>query len=173
MPSRSLFQTHASAYVSIRQHTSAYRPHGFEVVIPDADFAVFATADEAVNKRRQRVHRALVRCIRQHTSAYATADEAVNKRRQRIHRALVRCIRQHTSAYGSIRQHPAAYGSIRQHTSPSIPDTIISICSSRFHTAAYVSIRQHTSAYVSIRQHTSAYVSIRRSAPRVSTDTCC
>jgi hypothetical protein len=47
------------------------------------------------------------------------------------------------ACWEGVRQHTSAYVSIRQHTS------------------AYVSIRQHTSAYVSIRQQISAYVSIR------------
>jgi hypothetical protein len=130
---------HTSAYVSIRQHTSA-----------------FCRSSHTWRARKS---------IRQHTSAYVSIRQHSVARhtpgapgrgggRCRIRRGSSRaCVRAGVSyactlhtPYVSIRQHTSAYVSIRQHTS------------------AYVSIRQHTSAYVSIRQHTSAYVSIHQLA---------
>jgi hypothetical protein len=123
----------ASAYVSVRQHTSAYvsiREHTH-------------TAETLLSASNERQHTSAYASIRQHTSAYG-GDAPVG-----IERARLLC----TSAYVSIRQHTSAYVSIRRRRS----------CRHRTSEASvYVSIRQHTSAYVSIRQHTSAYVSIRR-----------
>ncbi len=78
------------AYVSIRQHTSAY-----------------------VRRRRRGssfgcLHTSAYISIRQHTSAYVSI---------RQHTSAYVSIRQHTSAYVSMRQHTSAYVSIRQHTS--------------------------------------------------------
>jgi hypothetical protein len=143
-----------SAYVSIRQHTSAdasMRQHTSAYVI----IAAFARSCS----RRSYI------CIHvcQHTSAYVS----------------IRPIRQHTSAHVSIRHHcrviplffaQVLYVSIRQHTSACV--------STRQHTSAYVCIRRVIPLffaqvlYVSIRPHTSymsAYVSIRQHTPRLRT----
>jgi phosphoglycerate-specific signal transduction histidine kinase len=110
---------HTLAYVSIRQHTSASHSHSQSRLKTLANLGIVGAT--------------------LHTSAYSIRQHAT-------------CVStQHTSAYVSIRQHTSAY-SIRQHT----------------HTSAYVSIRQHTPAYVSIRQHMSAYVSIRRNTSALS-----
>jgi hypothetical protein len=87
-----------SAYVSIRQHTSAY------VSIRSAYVSIRTSAYVSMRQIclpqcEEPPERAPRRAsIRQHTSAYAS-------------------IRQHASAYASIRQHTSAYVSIRQHTS--------------------------------------------------------
>jgi hypothetical protein len=77
-----------SAYVSIRQHTSAYvRQYWHSVVLP-----TYASIRNLLRQTSEYVS------IRKHTSAYVS-------------------IRQHTSAYVSIRQHTSAYVSILHHTS--------------------------------------------------------
>ncbi len=77
-----------SAYVSIRQHTSAYvSTPGGAVVADDAELLKAFGKESRVPFD----HLTYV-SIRQHTSAYGS-------------------IRQHTAAYGSIRQHTAAYES--------------------------------------------------------------
>jgi hypothetical protein len=135
---------HPSAYVSIRQHTSAYG--NFPPPFP-----------ESASRR-------------QHTSAYVSIRQAYVSIRQ--HTSAYVSIRQHTSAYVSIRQHTSAcvggrlcFRQVRTraamlpfaHTRPPLR----ACCT-------YVSIRQHTLAYVSIRQHTSAYVSLSRTPTSVS-----
>jgi hypothetical protein len=84
----------ASAYVSIRQHTSAYVTYTGRV-------------------------RHLGLIIRQHTSAYVSIRHIYSGSPPpwpEVASAYV-SIRQHTSEYVSIRQHTSAYVSIRQHTS--------------------------------------------------------
>jgi hypothetical protein len=85
------------AYVSIRQHTSAY-----------ASIRQFCAGDTRPSDV------AAAACIRQHTSAYVSIRQfcAVDTRPFDV--AAAACIRQHTSAYVSIRQHKSAYVSIRQ-----------------------------------------------------------
>jgi hypothetical protein len=123
-----LAEQHASAYVSIRQHTRARVPGGTACV-----------------------------SIRQHTPAYARESACRNSMRQHTpayarESAWRNSMRQHASAYVSIRE-SAWRNSIRQHTSAYAPggrcrDRRAQV---RPHTPAYASIRQHTSAYVSIR----------------------
>jgi hypothetical protein len=124
------------AYVSIRQHMSAY-------VSICQQRGRKATCISRVSIR-QHMLRAYV-SIRQHMlSAKRQKGDLYLHNKQNandeVHRLAIPhlSIRQHTSAYVSIRQHTSTSGS----TPPK-------------HTSAYVSIRQHTSAYVSIRQHTS------------------
>jgi hypothetical protein len=134
----------STAYVSIRQHTSAY-------VLSCFDAARELDPPPVVQ------HTSAYVSIRQHTSCLASTPRANSIRRLHV-RACMRpyaiSVCGQPSASVSIRQHPSASVSIRQHTS------------------AYVSIRQHSdstptsacvwapAAYVSIRQHPSAYVSI-------------
>jgi hypothetical protein len=99
---------HTPAYVSIRQHTSAYVEASAAPRYPVAP-APYACIRSAYVQAciwhtfsiRAAIRSAYVQSyvrIRQHTSAYVS-------------------IRQHTSAYVSIRQHTSAYVRIRQHTS--------------------------------------------------------
>jgi hypothetical protein len=134
----SLLRQRSAAYVSIRQHTSAYLWQRSA-----------ATRKPRVLYAKPALPSACA-CIRQHTSAYVSTCTYVS-------------IRQRTSAYVSICQHMSAYVSIRQHLHIVALDSV----SVRQHTSAYVSLRQRTSAYVSVRQHTSAYVSIRRARTTV------
>jgi hypothetical protein len=100
---------HTSAYVSIRQHTSAY-----------------VSSVDAAGTRQclvQHLHTSAYVSIRQHTSAYVSISQLSRSGREV---SSVPCpapvCRQHTSAYVSIRQHTSAYVSIqayvsiRQHT---------------------------------------------------------
>jgi hypothetical protein len=73
---------HASAYVSIRQHTSAYVSKGHVVA-------------------RGYVVRRVLR-IRQHTSAYVSIRQAYVSISGRVSLVTYVSIRQHTSAYVSI-----------------------------------------------------------------------
>ncbi len=150
----------APAYVSIRQHTSAY----VSIRQPSACAEAHRT------------------CIRQHTSAQHTSAYVSIRQPSacaEAHRTCIRPrirphIRQQTSAYVSTRQHTSAYVSIRQssearlrrglvhlsvHVAEAFAEALnnsrVPACVSTSHTSAYVSIRQHTSAYVSTRQHTS------------------
>jgi hypothetical protein len=96
-----------SAYISIRQHTSAY------VSIRSAHTSAHTSASSALRREPPRRSAPLLPApvayvsIRQHTSAYVS-------------------IRQHTAAYVSIRvlfrvQHSSAYVSIREHTCLAAP----------------------------------------------------
>jgi hypothetical protein len=156
----------SSAYVRIRQHTSAYVS-----IIPES-----RSRPEAARPSRLE-HASLVQRSRQ---------QRIRRRSQRASWLSLRRwrVRQHADAYVSIRQHTSAYVSIRQRMRPhaDVPAAVAgtSACGRiRQHTSAYaydggvrepagclcggggyVSMRTHTSAYVSIRQHTSAYVSV-------------
>jgi hypothetical protein len=115
---------HASAYVSIRLHASAYAhqlPSGRRVLT-------------------RHLHTSAYVSIRLHASV-SCAPTAERPPRFDTSPACV-SIRQHTSACVSIRA-PTAERPPRFDTSPAC----VSI---RQHTSAYVSIRQHTSAYASI-----------------------
>ncbi len=170
-----------SAYVSIRQHTSAYVSiRHLRASAPTCSIRQHTSAYVSIRQHTS----AYVTCvqvlqpsayvsIRQHTSAYVTCVQVLQP-------SAYVSIRQHTSAYVSIRQHTSAYVSIR-HLRSSAP--ALSLCSlppspaavaapvpRSLPAPAYVSIRQHTSAYVSIRQHTSACCSCARSALAARTE---
>ncbi len=138
----------ASAYVSIRQHTSAYvsiRQHTSAYVIRQHTSAYLRFEHRSTRTPTARRPPVSYRnaCLRphpkptpsQHTSAYVSilqkrlppssskADNYIY-RSMRTQRHLV-SIRQHTSANGSIRQHTSAYGSIRQHTSTPTPTYMV------------------------------------------------
>jgi hypothetical protein len=87
------------AYVSMRQHTSAF------VSICQLQVA-------------QRLRLPVRACIRQHAAAYVSI-------RQRT--TAYDSVRQRTSAYGSIRQHAAAYDSMRRFLSVCMPHEALSI----------------------------------------------
>jgi hypothetical protein len=142
---------HTSAYVSIRQHTSADTSPSVSMTRAGAkrERASFDTAEQ--------LPRRTLCCVPGRDPA--SSSEARRNTRGGPGGAYV-SIRQHTSAYVSIRQNTSAYVSIRQHTSAYV--SIRQHTSDTSDTSAYISIRHHTSAYVSIRQHTSAYVSIRQ-----------
>jgi hypothetical protein len=125
-----------SAYVSIRQHTSAC------VNICSSRRLSMCSAHVRMRSAYVNIRQRMSACA-QHTSAYVSVRQ----------HAL--SIRQHTSAYVSMR---SAYVSIRQRTSACAQHTSAYV-SVRQHA---LGIRQHTSAYVSIRQHTSEYVRIRQ-----------
>jgi hypothetical protein len=122
---------HASAYVSIRQHTNVGCPL-------------------ARLRRRALCH--IIVSIRQHTSAYVSIRKHTSGH---IHRGMWTHIAdtrtQLTGVSALTSSMPVSASSTR----------LAAYVSRRQQTSAYVSIRQHTSAYVSIRQHTSAYVSNR------------
>jgi hypothetical protein len=165
---------HTSAYVSIRQHTSAY-VHGCldAGARTPRGLPAYVSIQQHTSRMpgRRSTQAAWSSCIRQHTSAYVTDARMPDARRVVfLHTSAYVSIRQHTSAYVSIRvsirQLTSAYVSIhtpaarpkrRRHWMGARPPRrLVSSCA--------VSIRQHTSEYVSIRQHTSAYVSIRQHA---------
>jgi hypothetical protein len=110
------------AYVSIRQHTSAYV--SIRHILASTSTPVYAN-------RWCTEHTSAHVSTRQHTSAYVSIRQPTSADVSR---------RQHTSADVSKRQHTSAYVSIRQHTSAYV--------SIRQHTSAYVSIR-HISASTS------------------------
>jgi hypothetical protein len=137
---RSIRQHASAAYVSIRQHTSAYVSQKRSSSVTASSCASPRAA--YVSMRLQ--HTSAYVSIRQHTSAKSAAAAW-----QRPH-APVRAqhssfIRQHTSAYVSIRQHTSAYISIRQNT------------------PAYASIRQHNTH--TCEQHSSLAALPAVSAP--------
>jgi hypothetical protein len=63
-----------------------------------------------------------------------------------------------TSAYASMRQHASAYVSIRQHTSAYVRGAADLLTHPPPKHVLPLACTRHTSAYVSIRQHTSAHV---------------
>ncbi len=160
----------ASAYVSIRQHTSAYvsylhAHHKLPLKNQHDHSGLHTTARELLTLAQshdvafalhlRRTHTAVIHAyvsIRQHTSAYV---------RIRPHTSAYVCIRQHASAYVSIRLHTSAYlqhtsACIHQHTSEYLSTSCVDLNGCCFmHTSAYISIRQHMSAC--IHQHTSVY----------------
>jgi hypothetical protein len=120
---------HTSAYVSIRQHTSAFLQRGV-----DDD-------ENGVRERRQgqpqdsQTLQPRPRNLREHE---LSATDTSTRR---------------LPAYVSIRQHTSAYVSIRQSSPP-----LTHLPADCQHTSAYVSIRQHTSRHLPADcQHTSAY----------------
>jgi hypothetical protein len=156
---------HASAYVSIRQHTSASVEPLCRTA--SADLMMAARRSCPTSSTSCIASSAEEGCIRQHTSAYVSIrphTSAYVTPAQRPAR-LVSHLLQKRGAYVSIRQHTSAYVSIRQHTSAYVTPAqrparlVLRLLQRR---SAYDSIRQHTSAYVSIRQHTAAYGSIRQ-----------
>jgi hypothetical protein len=162
---RFLYYLWRPAYVSIRQHTSAYvsirQPSLLHIASPTAFFTTCKDVSirqhtSAYVSIRQRCPSSLLHtasataffttCGDQHTSAYVSIRQHTSL--LHIASATAFLLPVKTSAYASIRQHTSAYVSIRQHTSAS---AFFTTCGDQ-HTSAYVSIRQHTSAYVSIRQ---------------------
>ena len=162
-----------SAYVSIRQHTSACTV--LRVNLRSLSHSCFRSGVfVCVCSKRYYLSSKLG------TAAGSLAFEPEKPFRRAA------CV-QHASAYVSIRQHASAcvtaYVSVRQRTSAYVSIRHLNLRSFflhsaiRQHTSAYVSICQrtfepeklfaelfafsNTSAYVSIRQHMSAYVSIR------------
>jgi hypothetical protein len=149
---------HTSAYVSIRQHTSAY--------------ATINLCWRQATARCSLPQHAYV-SIRQHTSAYVSI---------RQHTSAYVSIRQHTPACASIPRAPRSHKMRVRLTpeaslltdAPTHAAASSSSCAAsrrrsvaclRFaSSSAYVSMRRHTSAYIGIRRHTSAYVSIRQKA---------
>jgi hypothetical protein len=120
------------AYVSIRQHASAYGcSRGPQTLLHTS---------ACVSMRQHTAAPAALRhsCIRQHTSACVSI------------RLLPRP--SDTPAYVSIRQHASAYVSIRQLTSAYVEEGSEEVDrEERWQSKAYVSIRPHASAYVRIR----------------------
>jgi hypothetical protein len=116
------FQVTALGYVSIRQHTSAYRVAACQATAPAP-----------------------------HTSCPHCSAKALSSPAARLLPRSC-CRPGHTDAYVSIRMHTSAYGCIRMHTSaarrlplscrrPGHTDAYVSI---RPHTSEYVRIREHT-----------------------------
>ncbi len=118
-----------TAYVSIRQHTSAYVSRGTSAL------------DE---HRGERYARRLM--VRDDGTPHVFGCRCL------ILRDAAPVLRQHTSAYVSIRQHTSAYVCIRQQSLILRDAAPVLAHNVRQRTSAYVSIRQNMSAYVSIRQ---------------------
>jgi hypothetical protein len=102
----------APAYVSLRQHTSAYVS-----MLRDLLYGLCRWLAGTCTRQHTSAHVSSV-SIRQHTSAYVS----IRQHTSRQHTSAYVSIRQHTSAYVSIRhvsirQHTSAYVSTRQHTS--------------------------------------------------------
>jgi hypothetical protein len=147
---------HKSAYVSIRQHTSAY---------------VGAYLD--VDAVKQMHHKSAYVSIRQHTSAYISTYLEVDVVKQMYLRAILARLELAWPLAPVRMAPPPRAPSVPTASAPVKPPArfldingllyyympTVRMCHTHL---AYVSIRQHTSAYVSIRQHTSAYVSIRQ-----------
>ncbi len=91
---------HTSAYVSIRQHTSA----------------ASLTLSGLLSRMRLRPLNRSPTCIRHHASAYVIRQHTSAHVSICQHTSAYVSIRQHTSACVSTRQHPSASVSIRQHT---------------------------------------------------------
>jgi hypothetical protein len=127
-----------SAYVSIRQHTSAHCLR--RCCLRRCPSWLLSSAYFS---------------IRQHMAAYGSIRQLA------CSDVPPGYSRQHTSAYVSIRQ--LACGGVPPGYSTDPLRAVVARGHGAelpaFSPSAYVSIRQHTSAYVSIRQHTSAYVS--------------
>jgi hypothetical protein len=161
-----LFDMHTSAFVSIRQHTSAY-----------------VRGAAACPTTRRRCTCSI--CIRQYTSAVVSIRQHTSEERRRVQQRIVAVpvryayvsIRQHTPAYASSRQYTSAYVSIRQ-KSDGMSDNASPLCMlpvavrghiystyaarasvRHAHAQLLLGTRQHTSAYARIRPHTPAYVS--------------
>ena len=150
--SEQLNRTVTSAYVHIRQHTSAYvsRPAqaaSWELAYLGAAQSRGCAGQLPAAPSHARLHTSVYVSIRQHqyTSAYVA----------RLRRSTASCAFSRAPVLFLLRQYLYFCTSTASTLSTrSVPEL----------TSAYVSIRQHTSAYVStrsIRQHTSAYVSIR------------
>jgi hypothetical protein len=90
---------HTSAYVSIRQHTSAY--------VRDAStrHALHTSAYVSIRQRRVYMARPAYASIRQHTSATDTRSVRDASMRHALHTLACVSMRQHTSACVSIREH--------------------------------------------------------------------
>jgi hypothetical protein len=141
---------HASAYVSMRQHTCRKAPHAHSARSRASRIAMPACV-------RIRPHTSACVSIRQHTPRMPTRAAAP------LASPCLRPACQHTAAYVSACQHTSAYVSAAAPLgSPCLLPTCPLCVSIRQHTSAYVRMRQDTSGYVRIRQHTSAYVSIRQ-----------
>jgi hypothetical protein len=91
-----------SAYVIIRQHTSAASSRE-------------SIGSNPIGPLLESQHTSAYVSIRQHTSAYVSI---------RQHASACVSIRQHTSAYVSMRQHTSAYVSIRQHASAYVTERL-------------------------------------------------
>jgi hypothetical protein len=95
--SASLHHTHTSAYVSIRQHTSAYVAPAFASILSEASSSDFCNASL---HHRHTSHTSASVGIRQHTCAYAGQGAQLTA----AGCAAFVSIRQNTSANASIRQ---------------------------------------------------------------------
>jgi hypothetical protein len=148
-PRPSASPSEVTAYVGIRQHTSAYvsvcerahrhghlRVHRLELLLLHGLREPEGRAYVSI-----RQHTSAYGSIRQHTAAYVNGPEGLSLALARLllHRLrFFLCIRQHTSAYVSIRS--SAYVSIRQHT----------LARLRPHRLCFfLCMSQHPSAYVS------------------------
>jgi hypothetical protein len=128
-PEKTRIRQHTSAYVSMRQHASAYLCHTRMVASNEPEKTYSPAASSA--------HTALLCSVSVRiasTSLSAVSRPPPSPPPASSWNSLTCGRRPTTDVAPPIP--PPAYVSIRQHTS------------------AYVSIRQHTSAYVSIRQHT-------------------
>jgi hypothetical protein len=164
---------HTSAYVSIRQavssdtcirrHTSAYGIRKYTSAYVSMRQAVGATPLPSISMEQRALYirptSAYVR-IRPHTSAYVAVES-----RDTSALAYV-SIRQQTSAYVSkgtsaLDEHGGEGYSRRLMVCDDGTPHVFGCCCLILRDAAPV-LRQHPSAYISIRQHTSAYVCIRQ-----------
>jgi hypothetical protein len=134
---------HTSAYVGTRQHPSAYvgiREH--PSYLPRAARKYLSPAEPAaphLHTPPAPPGTRLLRC----QYVYFSTSKASKLSTWQSARAKRCCAISGCAA--CIRQHTSAYVSIRQHTSAVLRDKRMRC----LHTSAYVSIRQHTSAYVS------------------------
>ncbi len=177
--------SHTSAYVSIRQHTSASRARTCCVspyppapsppaAAPAARAAPRPRAPPA-HLLRQILYFCTSNASKLSTSDPASASSMETEGASRASISLTTCCSAATppaapltsrclTSGPSVACQSVAYVSIRQRASAyvSMRQRTAAYGSVHQRTAVYVSIRQHTSAYVSIRQHTSAYVNIRQ-----------
>ncbi len=131
-----------SAYVSIRQHTSAYgsiRQYTKQPQVPHPQ------------RKQCRQHISAYGSIRQHTAAYVSI-------RSNLRNLILSAVSAVSGARAPVRNRKgyARHEFARFHFERRGRFTLRCRCYSRCS-----SIRQHTSAYVSIRQHTSAKSTLR------------
>jgi hypothetical protein len=123
LPTRSCIRQHTSAYVSIRQHTSAIRndvlrspPAALRFPPPLPDLADAAAALEEGAADEEDEEEGFVESlglVESCSTILLPRDTIVTVT---CPASKLLCIRQHTSAYVGIRRHTSAYASIREHT---------------------------------------------------------
>ena len=142
-----------SAYVSIRQHTSAcvqIRQHTSKYVsIRQHTSAYVQIRQHMPAYLRIRQQTSAYVSIRQHTSAYVSIRRYTHLGEVRLLLFSFRGVFAHVLSFSS----PPSSLSLKTRTLRQLSSWLHVPHRHDLHTSAYVSIRQHTSTYVNIRQH--------------------